>query len=537
MAKQIEVPTTPSPQKPSYQFLSFTGGDWVVVIIGFVLMYVSMAVVAGFVAFILMLIALIYWLWPLMNGRRYYVVIMTIYAKVWIEGVLERVEWSANPRHDLKKWKRLLVRCFIEPDPFPFSIDKLHHIGLLFLRSNRTDTVVFTGDGSSFQRESPSKQAEMLDRLSDAIKDLSSFKALNPKIGLGVRRRPFDKSMMDEQQNTHLLVDTMIPEVLVRCSERKLPFTEESIMAVVSEDPTRRKKELSDLNCYVVAQAAKVAATSYGLSHDMFATLTIRRSRRLQLAARSRRSKLLDPKDAQSEAIVKLADDFREQLLDMGIQNPSILDQRELEDFVRAGWDVAGMDEYRKARLDDKSADARDTAALYRPQDHVTTHDKVSQLGKTRHMTFRFVGLPKDLFPAQMAALTDTVATEAYLQRSLTSQVVKGNKEYNVLTGFLNVLESLMDALSVFIKSGKKTDKRREGLSALTDRLADQEHITYFGLWYTLSSSSEDPGVFERDTAKLRRAAARQNCKIELVEGTAWTRRATQSCLYGVAQM
>lgn len=534
MSKNVDVPLTASPRKPSYQFISFVGADWAVVCGGFALLYVLMAVIPGILAIFAMVASILYAMWPIMNGRRYYVAAMNLYAKIWIAGVIGYVEWSAYAREGLTWWRRALIRMFIEPDPFPFSIDRLYHVGLLFSRNNRTDTIVIRGDGSDFSRLSPSAQADILSRLSAAISDLGAHKRLNAKIGMIVRRRPYDQANVDLQHNQHLLTNTMLPELIFRCRQRGLPLTEDNILAVASLNEEARNKELADYNCYLVAMAGKVAATTFGLDHEMFVTLTIRRSRRLQLAARTKRGKPLNPKDAQSEAIVKLADDFRDQIHDMGVQNPSILNQRELEDFARMAHDVVNIDAYRKARYDDTSENQRQTAGLCRPQRQVITGEKNCQIDDTYHMTFRIVKLPEYIYPAQMARLFDSIATDSYLTRSLTSQVVKGNKEYNVLTGLLNVLESLVATVSIF-RPGKKLDLRRQGLSNLTDRLAEQEHISYFGLWYTLSSA--DPETFEKDIARLRRGASAVDCEIEPVEGAAWTRRATHSALYGVAQM
>lgn len=507
MAQSVEVPYLPAPTKLAYQFLELTKIDWLVLFAGILLSlraghYLSLP---GTLAVLVLTGAQLY---PLLYGRRYVVWLMRFYGWFWIEKVLDGVLWTSGPRELLGWWRKLLVWMFVEPSVYSYRVDKLFDIGLNYNTRLRTDSVIIAGDGSQFFRLSPMEQDALEKRLADEMAKYARYRRLRARVSLGSRRRPLDGHRVLVEQNEHMRPDTYLPRALVELKARGLDVTPNNVEQLVS-DGVLSDAEAVDFNHYVIAQAIRRRAPEVCRESDYVAVLTVPRSGRVRLAT-GKDNRKLSPEEAMGEQLINLAQAFLLRLSGMGIKNPRILNQDEVEVFNRAGWDVVSIDRFRTDRLAGRRTQHHPEREI-RVKDGVMTFDNESH-----HAVIRLTGLPHQVAPDDFTRLFGALPTEGSLSVSKVSTVVSGNKEYRWLGFFLNLVEDIIGHL----RTRSRTQRRFFSLLNVQERIDEQRHISYFDVLIDVGDGSK--AVVESDVRLVMDRIAELDASAERVVRPEW---------------
>lgn len=522
MSQTVEVPYLPAPTKLAYQFLELTKIDWLVLLAGvFTALWVERYLLMP--GMVLVIVFTGYLLYPLLYGRRYIVWLMRLYGWFWIEKVLSGVLWVDGVRELDGWWRKLLVGTFVEPLVYPLRVDKLYDIGLNYNRRHMTDSVVVAGDGSDFFRLSPMAQDERQSRLASEMSKYARFKGLRARVSLGQRRRPLDNHHILVQQDEHLRPDTLLPRALVELKRHGLAVTHDNVEKLI-EQGVLSEEEAVDYNHYILAQAVRNDAPLLCRESDYVAVLTVPRSRRVRRATGKDNLKL-SPEEAMGEQLINLARAFQQRLVGIGIKNPRILNQEEVEVFNRAGWDVVSIGRYRDDRLAGRKTQHHPEREI-RVQDGILTFD-----GESHHAVVRLTGLPPNVAPDTFVRLFGAFPTKGSLSVTNVSQVVSGKKEYRWLSVILNIVEDVIGHW----RTGAATRRRFTSLQDVQEKIDAQRHITYFSVLIDLADG--DASVVESDVRAVMDRVSELDASAERVTRPEWLARYVLSASEVVAMV
>lgn len=529
---KIEIPAVGAPRKLASRWLKFDVVDWFM--LGVMICGVYLVGTLDF--FVLTLVAIgvaVFLFKPLRYAKLYRTwLIKRIYYGFWVKRVLRFVLAWNGVRTDLGPIRRGLIRLFTRPDPVPQRVDWLYDIALLFNKRYRTYSVGVTGAGSAFSGMSFEDQADMLEQLGDEMRTFATATKLKARAGFVSRRRPYDPLEVEVQHNNNLTVGARLPGALVELNKLgiaalQMDPTDEANNLWLDEQVERLytagvldDDEVADWNRWRTAREQTVAAATYGQSVDLVAILTFNRSPRLLKAVKKARKKQaggVSKRDAGREDIVYIANYFRNTLENIGVVNPTIMDRWAMEEFVRGGWDVAGLNDYRHQVLDEVAKPEKEQQSVpYLPDDVRLVEDLVLYEESTYHGVFQVNGLPANLIPTDNMKLFDNLATKGYLTRTLASEIVTGNKEYRALGVAVNFITTAIDAVSSWVRTTPKSELRQQKLTDQERELADRQHIHYFNLYFDVASIN--PRDIEDDATEINRAIGKFKGSVGQVE-------------------
>lgn len=522
MQKTIDIPIVGAPQKLAYQFFELRLNDWLVLIAGLLGAVIANKYLSlpGMIA---VLVLTGYVLFPLINDRRYVVWIMRLYGKLWLSGVLRGQLWPVDPEQ-MSGWRKLVVRMFIPPNAYPFQVDRLFNIGLNYNRSKLTDSVVVVGGGSRFASLSPAAKHDMQMKLATEMQKLAKIKGMKARVSLSMRRRPLDISAILVQQNEHMLASAYLPKAIFVLKQRQMPLNHESVEQLY-DNGVLTDDDVIDWNHYVLAHSARQEAPKYCREPDYVAVLTVVRSRRLRDATRDPGRKL-EESEVFGEQLVSLAEEFQRRLRAIQVTNPTILSQEELEDFNRAGWDVAEIDAYRMKRLAGEKVQ-------HHPERRICVQNGLLVFDDSSyHSVLRITGLPDGIEPDDFGALFSRLPTRGFLTLTEVSEVVTGSSEYNVLNYLINVVDDIMSVMGI-LRPGARTRRRREALQELSEKIDEQRHVTYFSILVGIASTS--PEDVRADVKTVMDAISELNASCQQEVHIEWLPRVVFSALLATA--
>ncbi len=444
-------------------------------------------------AFLFPGIAIGLWLWwPLLWSRRYYAIGEYVYS-LWIRLYLKDTLWedwtkaTDEAGQPSKKPRQDILRRHV---PMPLRVDKLHDIGLIYNTVTGTDSIVIASSGSDIAGMSLMGMHDAQEVIASVIRRIANYSGLTAEVSFGYRRRPYSTSEIRVAYDQNAYPDILVPAALVPMAKTGQTLEELYEQGLVSKEDVRRARLGA-----IVAESIALANIE-GCDVDMVAVITIQRPPLLRSAAKGKAE--VTPREALRTTIVDMALDVCDALKRATVHNPHILDQLECEDYLRAAWDVAGLEAYREERDQHIASEAEGMAPLYHPQFGIYTDNSSCVTDQTGHVTVRLTQLPRDIVPNLMPALFSDSGVR-WPSVSVIGESTTGNAEYLRTSWFASIFDSVLDSLG--FEFGPKTRNRRESLDARQEELAAKGHTEYFDVY--LSAASDDPEELEADLARL----------------------------------
>lgn len=548
--RAVDVQAAGAPTKLAYNALRFIGSDWLVVV-GCIAVMTTVTNLATPVIGMLFGIPGIYILWPLNNARRYFVWLMAIYGRVWIDWVRQGVLWEASPDQDaegkegvrkqpVKRWRRILMRIFVEPKVFMAQVDELYDYGVQYSSRFSTDTIAIKVEGWNFAGKAADTQSDLLDELAKDIKSLAYYKGLKPRVSFLTRSRYQDDSDQLVEQYTHSLPEVFNPlafpdSAYSQMQQRGMEVSDESAVKLFEEGVISRD-QVVDFRTYMIQRGEVLEAVrTYDRKYETYVMLTIPQSARLKSARRRnvKRRKPIKRSELEKQDIVRLAERFRRSLAAVGMENPHILSKQEYEDFRREARDIdpESITEYREWRLDHPDEDRSQAEKSITTDGRTVCFD-----GTSYHLTLRLTNLPEAFLPDTSQELMEYLPPEirSYVTRSTVSEVVRGTKEYVRTTAFFNLISSIMTSLGPE-RFGPKGDMPESKLRNIQEKIARDDNVNWFSIYIGLAHT--DPEVIENDVLLVEEAVQRMRGECEVITGSAWTLKAADSVNLGIAAM
>lgn len=499
-----DVPTVTAPRSLSYQFLKLSDADFkmlaILGCIGFILIQLL-----GFLGFVIGVAILVWLMWPCSWSRRYYTFGEWVYG-LWIRYMLKDVlweDWLTAGLTDSPKRDRLRRKT-----PFPLRVDKVHQVGLIHNRRSDTDSILISGSGSDIAALSIRDQYDRQMQIAETIKKVAGYKGLTAEIGFVIRRRPYDIVEFDISSDHNVSPDILVP------ASAELVHTSGMNPEQLYKQGRIGKEELRRARLNEILVQSRAEVQTHGHNVAMITVITIKRDNRLRSAARKKGAKLLAPKETYSLKIVQLAEEACVFLEQASVRETQILDKQECEDYVRETWDVAGLDDYRKARIYGTDA-GTDDEPLHYPQIRIRTGHNSCVFDQTHHAIIRISKLPKEIEPNLMPRLFSDPAVR-WLSRSLVSETGTGDAEYRLLGTFTALYENILAGFGI-VRYGPKTVKQQTALEDRRQEISDQEHAEYFNIY--LAAANQDPEALEQDIDQLFRAVNGIGARAERVTG------------------
>lgn len=546
-----EVTVLTGPDGLAYRLLSFSSTDWGAFAI-FASLGMYLWVNLAFPGLVIAVLFVGYMMWPLAWSRRYYAWGEAIYSQ-WIRIVHQGILWESGDEYAINAstrrwWRKLLSRAFSRVAVFALLVDELFDYGLIHNLLDTTDSLVIRGDGSSIAAEEPQRQYDLQEMLAEELRRIAGYQKLTATVGFTLRRRPTSQLMFDANQDSHAHPDVVIPEAIVKAHETGKTVDELYAAGEIT------RQELRDYRLHVIDVAqARSSFMDEGCSVDMVAVITIKRSSRLAMAARSG-GKPLEANELRRERIVQLANSMLDALGRAGVGNPIILNPDQCRDYLRSAWDVNSLPEYYGQRVAAESQSqlpiqhreevsssrsklrfwarpkaVAESVPLYHPQHSIQVNDNICVMDDTGHAVVRLTKLPAKIYPWTMHDLF-THSDVRWISRTLASETTTGTREYLGLTWLSKIQDDVMSVVPGLW--GKKTELKRERLDAQTSRIANEGHIEYFNCFVAVANS--DPELLELDVEEVLRAVNNIGGRAERVTGRSRLVRATLTANTGI---
>lgn len=472
------------------------------------------------------------WLvWPMLYSKRYYAMWERSVLEWWIRVVLEGYLWE-NKDHPLYEprevawWRRGLKAIVHLKHPFPYRVDWVGEVGLVYNMHTKTDTVIISADGSSIANLPMSEQDARLERMADEIQRIATVKGLHCRVSTSIKRRPYD--MMDESDNRDVSLhpDVFVPRLLVRLKGFRNSLAEdlsfEEIVAALRGEALRlytagevSARDLRNFRLYLTSQEAREIVMRIGAHLPMTVMVTLPRSSRLAAAAdtNAKRRRPLEESELVRQSVVRLARNFCAQVEQAGVHKPRVLNREQAEDYIASSIFVSTLDTYRQRAMAVRTGEAQSPGKvpIYHPQVSMRVTNDTLIIDGDGHAAVQLTSPPRvgtdgetvsGVIPTTLPSLFFGLLQVPWPGRTLLSEGSTGGREYLLSTGLGRFLSDLIDTIG--FRAGARTELRQISLEERERQLASRRHIEYIHIGNTVSSPTVEgieDGVEAIDTA------------------------------------
>lgn len=456
---------TENPSRTSAKFTAFTTYDrlvfWSLVAVDVVIWSATSLLVAVICFFILMI--------PMLhaeNGRLYRLAIRGF--RSWRIRRRSHVTWQPEQQTDNRgKRRKRRLREILKT----FGLGPM---GVMHYPAGRSDSIVIVGDGSVMASQDLPEQAQSHMEYADFIKRVASTAR---KYAVGVssifQRRPPDLLKYQRNSEGHLHPEVAYPEALLK-DESEWTEHDHRMMALY-----RIQAELEE-----VYEATACSIT-------MAICLTVRHDTVLSTAFKNKR---LAIRKVPRLVLSRIAYAAIKGLTRFGATGLRILDKDGIEDFIREGWDVADIEEYRnETALRREQRDNGDDAAsddLFWPGEVKEAYEDYCVTDNTYHTIFRMTTGKPFLTIGEMRQLY--AVDVPWVTITLVGETVSSRREYGMFNFVLHLLDDTKEVTGFLGGRGARAERKERTRQQRLEAIDASGFIQDYNILAVVSATNLD---------------------------------------------
>jgi len=377
--------------------------------------------------------------------------------------IVKGVVWEADPA----KRRRFLRQ---RSELVPVDVTEVGDVGILHRRDLGRDAIVITGSGSHIASRDLAGQHQQHAQIAEAFKKVAAVPGYAVGVSQVYRRRPANLLAHHVVMDESLHPDVALPEALLK------PEAEHSA------DDKRF------LNIRQVMLEHEQLIAQYAGEITMAMVFTIKREGVLTTATPDKGLTELQQKRLPIHQVATAAMDS---LAAAGVNDLSLLNGDEMQDYVREGWDVADLDDYHLdvARRYSGETDHDPTDPIHWPSQRIVVYDDCSLVDNSYTAVIRLRSAPKWALPHTMRQLHGMDVP--WVTITQVGETVSSNREYFWLNMAIPIRGDLKEKFGAD-RNGPRSRNKDEALRQRQIMLDDSGFSQHYSLLIAVSDTDRD---------------------------------------------